>query len=64
MTIQTRCPHCEEEHTVRCTEEGYEAWQKGALIENAMPELSAADREMLITGYCGRCWDKLFSTEE
>ena len=34
------------------------------LIQNAMPNLSADDRELLISGICGPCFDKMFPPEE
>lgn len=33
------------------------AYEKGALIQDAMPSLSASDREFLISGICGVCFD-------
>lgn len=39
------------------TEEQYRAWQDGALIQNAMPHLSADDREFILTGITGQEWD-------
>jgi hypothetical protein len=35
-------------------------WKRGELIQNAMPHLSNADRELLISGVCGICWLALF----
>lgn len=35
-------------------------WEKGKHIQDAFPYLSANDREALITGYCGPCWDREF----
>ena len=32
------------------TEAQFEAWQNGALIQDAMPQLSVSDREFLING--------------
>tara|TARA_Y100000296_G_scaffold73682_1_gene91423 strand:- start:308 stop:457 length:150 start_codon:yes stop_codon:yes gene_type:complete len=44
--------------------EDYEAWENGELIQNAMPYLSADEREVLISGMCGPCFDNLFGDEE
>jgi hypothetical protein len=30
----------------------------GVLIQEAFPYLSNTQREMLMTGYCGPCWDR------
>lgn len=41
------------------TEEQYNAWQDGALIQNVMPHLSDDDREFLISGATAEEWDSL-----
>ena len=38
----------------------YEAWENGKLIQDVMPYLSADEREVLISGICGPCFDKMF----
>ena len=40
-----------------------ESWQAGEYIQNAFPEMSMQDREILITGTHPACWDKLFPEE-
>ena len=64
MSIITKCPWCGEEHEVEVPFEGYLAWKHGELIQVAMPQLSADEREMLISGVCPECWKKAFSYEE
>lgn len=49
-------------------EEKFNLWRKpreegGLLIQDAFPELSVDQREQLISGYCGECWDTLWSDE-
>jgi hypothetical protein len=34
-------------------------WMKGGLIQNVFPEMSAAERETMISGTHDRCWEKL-----
>lgn len=61
--VLTKCPRC---RTVEVTEfplEGYQAWMTGTLIQVAMPTVSAKDREKLITGFCGPCWDSVFGED-
>lgn len=38
-------------------------WQGGQLIQNAMPELSADDREFLMTGLTADDWRGIFPPE-
>lgn len=40
------------------------AWEEGELIQNAMPHLSADDREFIKTGITGEEWDQLFGGAE
>lgn len=42
----------------------WDAWQNGALIQNAMPELTADEREFLLTGMTPEEWDATFGEEE
>ena len=46
------------------TEEQVEAWQNGALIQDAMPQLSVADREFLINGVTDEEWRQTFGEED
>ena len=63
VTIITTCPFCGKTHEVECNELDYLDWQDGALIQDAMPYLSAQEREYLITGICSTCWEKCFKEE-
>ena len=43
------------------TMDQYSRWRGGELIQNAMPNLSADDREYIMTGMTPEDWDKLNS---
>jgi len=45
---------------INVTEAQLEAWQGGQLIQEAMPHLSADDREFIKTGITPEEWDKMF----
>lgn len=64
LAIKTKCPCCKSEKTLQVPKSGYDAWQRGALIQRALPTLSAAQREQLITGICDPCWDKYMCADE
>ena len=64
VTIITRCPFCGKMHEVEVTEDDYLDWQDGELIQNAMPYLTAQEREYLITGICESCWAGMFGGED
>lgn len=44
------------------TQEQVEAWQGGMLIQNAMPNLTPAEREFLITGITQDEWEEMSRT--
>ena len=39
-------------------------WENGALIQKAMPNLSAGDREFVMTGITDDEWDNLFKEKQ
>ena len=60
MITVVKCWNCENSHEITTTEAAWKAWKSGELIQDAMPELSAGDRELLISGTCGECFDEMF----
>jgi hypothetical protein len=46
------------------TEEQMQAWRGGVLIQRAMPNLSADDREFILTGITADEWDALMVGED
>lgn len=59
--VTVQCRMCEHQyHVVRVDPEMMEAWIDGKLIQSVMPQLSADDRELLISGTCSSCWESLF----
>ena len=39
-------------------------WERGTLIQNAMPNLTADQREFLMTGVTAEEWDEMFERDE
>lgn len=60
VLIKKACPFCKREFQNTFPAEGYRKWQEGALIQDALPDCTADEREFLITGICPECWDKTF----
>lgn len=60
----TPCPVCDEKHIMILDEQGYVDWQYGELIQNAFPSLTVADREVLISGTCDKCFDEMFWVDD
>ena len=64
VCVVTQCPFCGRGNEVEVNEADYWDWDDGMMAQDAFPYLSAAEREMLISGICPKCWDKMFGTEE
>lgn len=58
--ISITCPVCGEKHLIFANVEDFLSWDEGALVQDAFPYLSPNEREMLISGICPDCWDRLF----
>ena len=64
VCVVTTCPFCGRANEVEVNHLDYLDWQDGELAQDAFPYLSANEREMLISGCCSRCWDKMFWGDE
>ena len=60
VLIKKACPFCGREFQNAFPAEGYRKWREGALIQDALPDCTADEREFLITGICPECWGKTF----
>ena len=45
------------------TEEQLNLWQRGILIQNAMPHLTADEREFIMTGTTPDEWNQMFGED-
>ena len=64
MKLNIKCPFCNRTSTVEVNKESFYKWKSGTLIQNAMPELSKQDRELLISGICSLCWEDTFQDKK
>jgi len=65
MRLRTpRCPVCGKSEVIEVRTDSFAAWQNGALIQDAFPDLSPATREQIKTGYHEDCWAQVFPDEE
>lgn len=60
-SVQSTCKICGEIKTITAPESEFCAWESGQLIQRAMKSLSDDDRELLISGTCGPCFDHMWS---
>ena len=66
--IKIKCELCDQDIPVAITEGEFVDWTLNhktlPVVQDHFPQLSAEDREMLVSGVCGKCWDRLFPDEE
>lgn len=60
ITIDAMCILCKGAQPITMSKDAYDKWQGGMYLQDAAPELTADEREMLISGICGKCFDDLF----
>lgn len=65
MAVLTReCGFCGRQVSVTVRDEDYHKYKMGAFVQDAFPYLPADQREVLISGTCGDCWDRYMRYEE
>jgi hypothetical protein len=63
VAVPCRC--CDQETDLTVNVNGFFDWMhRGELIQDALPELSADERELLISNTCPKCWNEMFPPEE
>ena len=62
-TLQAQCVSCKDTHVLMVNNHDLKRWEGGELIQNAMPYLTPDERELLISGVCGKCFDKMFEED-
>lgn len=63
-SLNVLCHHCQDIKFIEVSDAGFIAWQSGMLIQDALPELSDAERELLISATCDDCWTEMFGEFE
>lgn len=64
MILVTECIHCRRPAEIEVSRAEYKAWMLGTPTQTAFPTMSADDRELLISGTCGTCFDQMFGEFE
>lgn len=73
VTVIQTCPYCRKPSEIVVDADRYERWQEGKRrgesaaisgIQVIFPDLTADEREVLISGTHPECWDRLFPPEE
>lgn len=58
------CPYCGKSSEVEVEEGPLRAWQRGKFIQDAFPDKTLDERELLMTGFHASCWALAFPDEE
>ena len=61
MEVLATCRFCGTTHTLTVDINDYFSWQEGTHVQDAMPYLTPAERELLISQTCQACWDKMMA---
>jgi len=65
ILVKTKtCGVCDKYEVWSLDRQAVVRWQEGENIQHAFPDMSAGDREVLISGTHPACWDKLFPEED
>ncbi len=66
MTVKRTSPFTGQTNTreIPVTQKQIDAWRGGVLIQDAMPNISAGDREFIKTGITPEEWDDLFGGDD
>ena len=60
LRIDGPCVHCSAPQSVVVPAEQLIKFGQGEFAQNCFPSLPAEQREFLISGICGKCWDEMF----
>lgn len=60
FTIKNSCPSCQRQASVEVNRAAFRRWIGGEPSQNAFPELSPAQRELILTGFCEACWEPMW----
>lgn len=59
--VKIQCIRCKQAFLVKVPTQGFQQWKGGKLIQDALPLLTADERELLISRTCSECFEELFN---
>lgn len=60
-SVSCTCPFCRKETIVSVPANGYQLWLRGALIQDALPDVPTQERETLLSGMCPECQERFYA---
>ena len=64
VAVSGPCSSCGAHQSVIVTRASLDKFRRGQYAQDCFPDLSAEQREFLISGICGPCWDEMFPPTE
>lgn len=58
------CRGCGQEYVFTVALEAFYEWKNGKLVQDAFPNLMAAERELFISQMCSPCFDEMMGEDE
>ena len=58
--VDLTCQFCGKDNAVEVSLAGYIEWERGELIQNAMPDLTPTQREQQLSGLCHKSQAEMF----
>ena len=65
MTLEVDCRMCGKTVNLVIEQEDFKKFKnREGAVQDIFPYLNADEREMLISGICSNCWEKLFNNHK
>ena len=64
VTVHGPCYMCHVPQSVTADAAGFAKFEAGDYVQDCLPELSADEREFLLSGICPTCWAGMFPPYE
>jgi hypothetical protein len=62
-TFTGPCVQCKKPQSVTVEDAQLRKYEQGAFVQDAFPQLSKDQREFIISGICGPCFDSMFEEQ-
>lgn len=63
QSVEVTCNRCDNDFSFNVNPADLQEWEGGKLIQDAMPYLDKAQRELLISQTCDDCFSEMFSID-
>ena len=60
IQVEVTCRSCTSTVQIVVSDEQYNGWIEGALVQTAFPDVPREQRETFVSGTCSQCWQKMF----